>query len=158
MRSYCCIPSPLGVLTMVEDDGRLTRLDFGERIEEGACGRRTPLFEDAERQLNEYFDGQRSFFDLPLGLEGTPFQLAVWDALRKIPYGRTRTYQDIAEQIGHPNAMRAVGMANHRNPIAIVVPCHRVIGASGRLTGYGGGLDKKEYLLSMEHVCAQYDK
>lgn len=158
MRNYCCITSPLGTLTLTEEDGRLSRLDFGELTVENAAECVTPLLLDTQRQLDEYFDGQRTHFDLPLAPEGTPFQQAVWRALRGIPYGRTRTYQDIAEQIGNPHASRAVGMANHRNPIAIVIPCHRVIGASGRLTGYGGGLDKKEYLLSMEHVCAQYDK
>lgn len=158
MRSYYTMPSPLGPLTMTEEDGNLARLEFGEKKVDGAQRQLTPLLLSVQRQLAEYFAGQRSFFDLPLSPRGTPFQLAVWRALRSIPYGRTRTYGDIAEQLGRPGASRAVGMANHSNPIAIVIPCHRVIGASGRLTGYAGGLDKKEYLLSFEHVSAQFDK
>ena len=114
--------------------------------------RRRGYLDEAERQLREYFDGARKSFDLPLSQHGTPFQLAVWDALRQIPYGKTRSYGDIARQIGKPGAARAVGMANNRNPICIVVPCHRVIGANGSLTGYGGGLDKKEALLKLEGV------
>lgn len=101
-------------------------------------------------QLGEYFRGQRKNFDLPIALNGTQFQNAVWSELRKIPYGTTATYAEIARGIGRPKACRAVGRANHVNPIAIIVPCHRVIGADGSLTGYGGGLEKKQYLLSLE--------
>jgi methylated-DNA-[protein]-cysteine S-methyltransferase len=102
------------------------------------------------RQLREYFDGKRRDFDIPLDVEGTEFQMKVWNALCKIPFGRTASYADIARQIGNPKAMRAVGMANGRNPVSIVVPCHRVIGADGSLTGYGGGLDRKKVLLDLE--------
>ena len=102
------------------------------------------------RQLDEYFAGTRRRFDFPYRLHGTPFQEKVWAALRDIPYGETRSYKDIAEAIGHPKAFRAVGMANHANPICIVVPCHRVIGAGGALVGYGGGLDMKTALLALE--------
>jgi len=104
------------------------------------------------RELNEYFAGERRDFSLPLDLRGTDFQLKCWHALLAIPYGETRSYRDIAQAIGHPHAYRAVGMSNNRNPVAIVVPCHRVIASSGSLCGYGGGLDLKRKLLEMEHA------
>ncbi len=107
-------------------------------------------FVQAKRQLTEYFAGERREFDLPLAPQGTPFQLAVWQALLTIPYGATCSYRDIAEQVGNVKAVRAVGGANGRNPLPIVVPCHRVIGSNGKLTGFGGGLDTKEFLLSLE--------
>ena len=109
-----------------------------------------PASEEAVRQLREYFAGHRSDFDLPLSPSGTPFQLAVWRALRAIPSGETTSYGAIAEAIGRPTAVRAVGAANGRNPISIIVPCHRVIGANGTLTGYGGGLPRKAWLLNHE--------
>ena len=102
------------------------------------------------RQLDEYFAGNRKIFDIPLYLQGSPFQLKVWEALQAIPYGEVVTYKDIADSIGNPKAVRAVGMANHNNPIAIIVPCHRVIGVGGKLVGYAGGLDIKQYLLDLE--------
>jgi methylated-DNA-[protein]-cysteine S-methyltransferase len=111
-------------------------------------------FAAAHAQLDEYFAGDRTEFDLPLHPSGTPFQLKVWDALRTIPYGEVRSYGEIAEQIGKPGAARAVGLANGRNPISIIVPCHRVIGASGALTGYGGGLERKQALLDLESRTA----
>jgi methylated-DNA-[protein]-cysteine S-methyltransferase len=101
-------------------------------------------------ELDEYFDGRRTDFDVALALDGTPFQQDVWDALRAIPYGQTVSYGELAERIGRPGAQRAVGLANGQNPVAIVVPCHRVIGADGSLTGYGGGLDRKRFLLGLE--------
>lgn len=101
-------------------------------------------------QLQEYLSGKRKSFEFPYELHGTPFQKKVWNALSEIPYGETRTYGEIAKAVGNPKACRAVGMANHNNPMTIVVPCHRVIGANGKLTGYGGGLDMKEYLLELE--------
>jgi methylated-DNA-[protein]-cysteine S-methyltransferase len=107
-------------------------------------------FPDARTQLAEYFDGTRTTFELALSPEGTPFQLRVWDALRQIPYATTASYGKVAAAIGQPSASRAVGLANNRNPIAIIIPCHRVIGADGRLVGYGGGLDRKRYLLDLE--------
>ena len=110
----------------------------------------TPLLQEAEEQLNEYFAGVRREFDLPLAPQGTPFQQAVWAELLKIPYGEVRTYGQLAAALGKPKASRAVGGACHCNPIAILVPCHRVIGANGSLTGYAGGLDVKEYLLELE--------
>lgn len=104
----------------------------------------------AERQLQEYFSGQRQDFDLPLDMRGTDFQKSVWEALRTIPFGETRSYGELATQLGNPSASRAVGAANGRNPISIVVPCHRVIGSSGKLTGFAGGLETKAHLLSLE--------
>jgi methylated-DNA-[protein]-cysteine S-methyltransferase len=111
---------------------------------------RHPVLLDAERQLAEYFAGHRKTFDLMLDFVGTDFQKKVWAALLTIPYGETRTYGQIARQIGSPNAMRAVGAANGRNPISIVAPCHRVIGSTGELTGFAGGVERKEHLLQLE--------
>jgi methylated-DNA-[protein]-cysteine S-methyltransferase len=109
-------------------------------------------FEEPVRQLMDYFAGTRTEFDLPIVFEGTPFQCLVWTALRDIPYGETVSYGDLAQRIGRPAAARAVGLANGRNPIGIIVPCHRVVGGSGDLTGYGGGLDRKRYLLTFERA------
>lgn len=129
----------------------VTGIDFAEESpEEKEQQERTEVSDEAARQLEEYFRGKRKTFKLPLKLKGTEFQKLVWDALLTIPYGETRSYSEIACQIGRPKASRAVGMANHRNPVAIVVPCHRVIGKNGSLTGYAGGLDKKERLLDLE--------
>lgn len=112
----------------------------------------TPLLQEAEEQLTEYFAGIRREFDLPLAPKGTPFQQAVWAQLLQIPYGETRTYGQLAAALGKPGAGRAVGSACHCNPLAILIPCHRVLGANGRLTGYAGGLDVKEYLLELERT------
>lgn len=114
----------------------------------------TPLHREVKRQLAEYFSGARKVFDLPLAMAGTDFQKRCWAALREIPYGETRSYGDMARAVGSPKAFRAVGMANHRNPIAIIVPCHRVVGSNGSLTGFGGGLDVKAFLLSLEKKYA----
>ncbi len=111
-----------------------------------------PVLVEAERQLREYFGGERESFSVPLRLVGTAFQLSVWQALKKIPYGRTRSYREIARSIGRPTATRAVGAANGQNPLPIFVPCHRVIGSNGSLTGFGGGLDVKLALLRLEGV------
>ena len=107
---------------------------------------------EGERQLQAYFNGKRQKFDLPLDAAGTPFQLKVWEALRQIPYGETRSYKDIAIAVENPKGVRAIGMANNRNPVAIIVPCHRVIGQDGSLTGYAGGLAIKQYLLDHEKI------
>ena len=147
MISRISINSPVGPLTIAEEDGSITHVLFGESEE---IGERTPLLERAERQLAEYFAGTRREFDLPLNPAGTPFQKAVWEALTEIPYGQTCSYGDIARAVGRGKAFRAVGMANHHNPISIIIPCHRVIGADGSLTGYGGGADKKKFLLRLE--------
>lgn len=140
------IASPFGLLTLAEENGKITALHFGGNAANDA----SPVLDEAETQLREYFAGTRKSFDLPLAPAGTPFQRAVWDALCAIPYGETRTYAQIAAAIGSPKACRAVGMANNRNPIAIFIPCHRVIGANGSLTGYAGGLDIKKALLALE--------
>jgi methylated-DNA-[protein]-cysteine S-methyltransferase len=147
--------SPIGPLLLTADDGGLTRLymevrKHGPDEVQPEWQRDDSAFTEACRQLDEYFAGERTVFDLPLNPAGTPFQLRVWEALKTIPYGEIRSYGEIAEQIGRPGAARAVGLANGRNPISIVVPCHRVIGASGALTGYGGGLERKQYLLDLE--------
>ena len=125
----------------------LRRIEFGTR---GAQQRTSAVMHDAIRQLQAYFAGELQFFDVPLEIAGTDFQKRVWNALRTIPYGQTRSYTEIAAQIGSPRAVRAVGAANGRNPIPIIVPCHRVIGASGSLVGFGGGLEWKRLLLDLE--------
>jgi methylated-DNA-[protein]-cysteine S-methyltransferase len=135
--------SPLGPLTVVLAGGSLRAAPEDGLLDPSANAR-------IVAQIEEYFSGERRVFDLPVSLDGTPFQMAVWKALARIPYGETRSYGQIAEAVGRPGAARAVGMANHANPIPIVIPCHRVIGHDGSLTGYGGGLDIKARLLSME--------
>ncbi len=150
MRYFFVMPSPVGELTLTEEDGRLVGLSFERGRISDAAEQPTPLLLCAKTQLEEYFSGRRRAFVLPLAPRGTPFQQAVWQALRQIPYGETRTYGEIAGQIGRPRAARAVGMASHQNPIAVIQPCHRVIGVSGRLIGYAGGLDRKAYLLRLE--------
>ena len=150
MMHSLAVDSPVGPLTLAESDGALVRIAFGDE-RAGACDH-TPLLDEAARQLDEYFEGRRREFDLPLAPAGTVFQQAVWAALRTIPYGQTRSYKDIAAAVGRPAACRAVGMANNRNPLPIVIPCHRVIGASGALTGYAGGLDVKMRLLEIEKL------
>jgi methylated-DNA-[protein]-cysteine S-methyltransferase len=153
-RVHSVMVSPIGPLTLVAEDGALAGLymqnhrhrpaveTFGER--DG------PALRASAAQLEEYFAGRRTEFDLPLALHGTPFQHSVWSALREIPYGETVSYGRLAERIGRPTAIRAVGLANGKNPISIVVPCHRVVGSGGDLTGYGGGLARKRHLLDFE--------
>ncbi len=145
------IDSPVGKLRLVAEDGFLTELRFGgEPAVFDGDAENDRLLDEVERQLGEYFSGVRREFDLPLRMKGTPFQLKDWETLKQIPYGETVTYGEIARRIGSPKACRAVGMANHSNPISIIVPCHRVIGKSGKLTGYGGGLNVKQMLLDLE--------
>ena len=141
------ISSPVGPLAVtVADDGAVTRVDFGTGDVSD-----DPRFQNVVTQLREYFAGERTDFDLPLRPDGgSPFEQRVWQALLQIPYGETASYGEIAARIGHPGKARAVGRANGRNPIAIVCPCHRVIGSDGSLTGYGGGLDNKRTLLDLE--------
>jgi methylated-DNA-[protein]-cysteine S-methyltransferase len=141
------IESPVGTLTLVEEEGTLVGLHFGSYPAER---RSTPFLERAAAQLREYFAGERESFDLPLKPQGTAFQRAVWGALGRIPFGQTVSYAHIAQAIGKPSAVRAVGAANGSNPIALIIPCHRVIGANGSLTGYGGGLPRKQWLLAHE--------
>lgn len=143
--------SDIGTLGITEKEGEITHLYLpGEEIPITHSEVMTPSLAEAGRQLQEYFQGRRKVFDLPLAMYGTEFMNKVWQALLTIPYGQTRSYGDIACLIGHNKACRAVGMANHRNPIAIIVPCHRVIGANGHLVGYGGGLKIKSFLLELE--------
>ena len=138
----------LGSVTLVEEDGALLAIST-HHVYEG-ISQETDLIKEAHQQLSEYLKGERKSFDLPLRMKGTDFQQRVWNALLKIPYGETRSYKQIAEAIGNPKAVRAVGMANNRNPLLIVVPCHRVIGVNGKLVGYGAGIEKKEFLLRLE--------
>jgi methylated-DNA-[protein]-cysteine S-methyltransferase len=171
-RMSAVIDSPVGRLMLVAADGALTGLYLEDREptepdglpRAGSADRESSrpagtgsideanaqVLAEATRQLDEYFAGQRRGFDLPLALEGTAFQRRVWDALRDIPYGETTSYGRLASEIGQPTAARAVGLANGRNPVSIIVPCHRVVGADGSLTGYGGGLDRKQRLLDLE--------
>ena len=151
---YSHMDSPIGRLLLAGDEGGLRLISFptGSRtrdVEPGWMENDAP-FVEAKRQLVAYFAGELTEFDLPLAPEGTPFQLSVWQALRRIPYGKTVSYGAIAESIGRPSASRAVGAANGANPLPIVVPCHRVIGSTGKLTGFGGGLDTKAALLALE--------
>jgi methylated-DNA-[protein]-cysteine S-methyltransferase len=145
--------SPVGKLTLAGNDGRLRHLRMVDQTYEPSRDGWQPdddAFPDAVEQLEAYFAGKRTEFQLELDLIGTAFQRRVWEALLAIPYGETRSYGEIARQIGSPGASRAVGLANGHNPIGIIVPCHRVIGANGGLTGYGGGLDRKRALLALE--------
>jgi methylated-DNA-[protein]-cysteine S-methyltransferase len=155
---YSIFSSPIGELLMTSDGEALTGLNMCQRRGKPARGpeagwqRDDSVFEAAREQLEAYFSGKRRDFDLRLRMAGTPFQHLVWEGLRAIPYGETLSYAELARRIGRPGASRAVGSANGRNPIAIVVPCHRVIAADGTLGGYGGGLDRKEWLLQLEEA------
>lgn len=144
--------SPLGPLTLTAADRALVRLDFGGTPDTDAPP--TPLLREAARQIDEYFAGLRRQFSLPLAPDGTPFRQEVWRALEAIPHGATRSYAQIAAQVGRPRACRAVGAANHRNPLPILIPCHRVVGSDGTLTGYAGGVDTKRRLLALEGAVA----
>ncbi|KNB53545.1 methylated-DNA--[protein]-cysteine S-methyltransferase [Streptomyces caatingaensis] len=158
---HTVLESPCGPLTLVATDGALSHLymtdqrhrppeeDFGAPGDPGDAP-----FAETARQLAAYFAGELTRFDLPLALHGTPFQRRVWAALQEIPYGTTVSYGELAGRIGSPGASRAVGLANGRNPVGIIVPCHRVVGADGSLTGYGGGLDRKRRLLAFEREVA----
>ncbi|MGH3491845.1 MAG: methylated-DNA--[protein]-cysteine S-methyltransferase [Sciscionella sp.] len=153
-RVHTVMDIPLGRLTLVGAGGALTGMYMEQyrhrpRVETFGDLDGTP-FQEAERQLAAYFRGELRHFDLELSPSGTPFQLRVWQALREIPYGETVSYGELAERLGVPTAARAVGLANGKNPISVIVPCHRVIGADGSLTGYGGGLQRKRYLLDFE--------
>ena len=146
-----CMQSPVGEIVIIEDKGKIVEIDIAknnklDNIEE----KDTELLLQTEKQLKEYFEGKRFAFEIPLNPTGTEFMQSVWKALEQIPYGETRTYKEIADAVGNPKASRAVGMANHRNPIPIIIPCHRVIGSNNKLVGYGLGLDMKQYLLELE--------
>lgn len=157
--SYGTISTPVGPLTVFVSSKGLHRIAWGNEHETEECllalqtfkkNEDHPLFLKTVKALQEYFAGERRTFDLPLVLKGTDFQLQAWQALCNIPYGQTRSYAEQAEKVGNRNKARAVGMANHYNPIPIIIPCHRVIGANGQLTGFAGGLDLKQYLLTLE--------
>lgn len=150
MKNALHMQSVIGDLSIIEEDEKIIEVTFGRMEASDIQEKRTPLLQEACTQLEAYFSGKRKEFDLPLQPRGTIFQKSVWEALCTIPYGETRSYKDIAQQIGNPKACRAIGMANHNNPIAIIIPCHRVIGAGGSLTGYAGGLDIKQQLLNLE--------
>lgn len=142
--------SPIGVLEIVESDGFIVEINF---VQEANCleDSSSEEIKKCKKELEEYFEGKRTDFTVKINfVKGTDFQKSVWNALKKIPYGKTVSYKDIAEEIGNPKGFRAVGGANNKNPIAIIVPCHRVIGKNGSLTGYADGLSKKEYLLDIE--------
>ncbi len=143
-------PSPLGPIRLEVRDDALVGLRFESPIGAGAEPSRHPLLSEAATQLDAWFEGRRLDFELPLALEGTDFQRAVWAALRALPYGATTSYAELARAVGRPKAVRAVGAANGRNPISLIVPCHRVIGASGALTGYRFGVERKRWLLAHE--------
>ena len=144
----------IGTISIRENGRAVTGLFFGETAPKDAVTQETALLRRAAEQLDEYLRGERTTFDLPLEAEGTPFQKSVWRALLEIPYGETRSYGDIARRIGNPKACRAVGLANNRNPISVIIPCHRVVGANGALIGYGGGLPVKKKLLALENPAA----
>lgn len=156
------VDSPVGPLYLAATDAGLTHLLFANEVDRkpaaaAGSGEATRILRETERQLSDYFAGRRREFDLPLAPTGTEFQLATWRALQNVSFGETISYGELARRMGRPRAVRAVGTANGANPIAIIVPCHRVIGADGTLTGYGGGLDKKRRLLSLEGVLLEDD-
>ena len=150
MNSSCLLDSPLGSLQLVSNGEALVVIAFPGTHTDTPVSELDPVIRQAQLQLSEYFAGRRRSFQLPLAPHGTDFQTAVWQALARIPFGELRSYRDIAQEIGRPSAVRAVGAANGRNPLPIVVPCHRVIGSDGSLTGFAGGLDAKRILLDIE--------
>lgn len=154
MENGSCYQTPLGKMVITENGQAITGVMFGESLPEEVNARETPLLKQAYDQLQEYLAGQRKSFDLPLAPQGTAFQQKVWKALQDIPYGTVVSYQDVARAIGQAKACRAVGGANNKNPIVIIIPCHRVIGANGSLVGYGGGLEIKRQLLELEQRCS----
>ncbi len=155
---YCVLSSPIGPLRLVSNGRALVAVEFaGKHGSDGVAGS-DPVLEQAAAELQEYFEGRRREFDVAVDTDGTAFQQEVWRALRGIPYGVTCSYGDIADRIGRPKAVRAVGAANGRNPVPIIVPCHRVIGSNGTLTGFGGGLDTKRQLLALEGAGDLFDQ
>lgn len=176
--STCLYKSPIGILRLSETDGKITNIGLHQKTDDTAsdiisdsnlrrnqqkrnrqgqhdqeqCGQEQPsqLLQKACQQLDEYFQGKREQFDLPLGYAGTPFQESVWKELQNIPYGETRSYEDIAVRIGNPKAVRAVGQANNKNPILLMIPCHRVIHKNGDISGFACGIETKKYLLELE--------
>lgn len=150
MKYYTTYQTSIGSITIVEQQNNIIGILFGQVKPQNAMMQETELLKKTYSQIREYLEGNRKEFTIPIAMQGTCFQRQVWKALQTISYGETKTYQQIAEQIGKPKACRAVGMANHVNPISIIVPCHRVIGKNGKLVGYGGGLEIKKQLLDLE--------
>lgn len=153
-RKSCYLSSPIGILKLEADENGICSLEICrdenvEVTEKPVC----PILKKAKEELAEYFSGKRKVFTVPVSIHGTDFQMKVWESLKKIPYGETRCYGEIANDIGNSKAARAVGMANNRNPVMIIVPCHRVIGKDGSMVGFGGGLAAKEYLLRLESAA-----
>lgn len=149
MKKYYAITTAVGPITLTESQGVITALSFTEQ-KAGHVYEETPLLGEAARQIEDYLKGERKEFDLPCRAQGTVFQEKIWTILKTIPYGERWTYKEVAQKAGNPRAARAVGMANHHNPLAIIIPCHRVVGSNGRLIGYAGGLAIKEALLKIE--------
>ena len=158
MKSFFFYQTAMGRLRISSDSdsGYITGISFFETALPDSIERETPLLQKMYLELEEYFERKRYTFDIPIKPAGTPFQQSVWSALQTIPYGETRSYKEIAAIIGNPAACRAVGLANNRNPIPIVIPCHRVIGTNGALVGYAGGLDFKRKLLGLEQGIGRY--
>ena len=150
----CLYDSPIGTLKITETNGKITTLYPNREIDHSQHNseQHSELLAEACRQLDEYFQGKRKNFNLPIGYAGTPFQERVWRELKNIPYGETRSYEDIAVQIGSPKAVRAVGQANNRNPILLMIPCHRVIHKNGDISGFACGIETKKYLLDLERL------
>lgn len=147
------INTKIGNIIIIEEDSHIIQIEINRKIEEieaEIIPKNTPLLEETKKQLKEYFEGNRKEFTVPLNPKGTKFMKEVWTALQEIPYGEVKTYGEIAKKVGNPKAARAVGMANHRNPIPIIIPCHRVIGANGKLVGYALGMEMKKALLELE--------
>lgn len=150
---FISFDTPLGPMALAEEAGALCRLYLPGSPTPRLMPHATPLLKEGQRQLLEYLSGRRQRFEVPLAPQGTPFQQKVWAALCEIPWGQTRSYADIARAVDCPRGFRAVGMANHRNPLPIFIPCHRVVGSGGALTGYAGGLELKRALLAIEGIC-----
>lgn len=155
MKNGFCYKTVMGEITIIDNGEAIIELDFGNNLNKEIEIKETQLIKEAKEQLEEYFNGERKEFHLPLEPKGTEFQKQVWRALRKISYGTTKTYKEIAVEVGNEKACRAVGMANNKNPIPIIIPCHRVIGSNNKLVGYAGGLELKEKLLSLEKTTVK---
>ncbi len=158
MKIFTTLKSPIGTLLIAEENGGITDIDRFTAAPKGMEQGETPLLNEAKRQLNAYFSGALKAFSLPLKPQGTAFMLRVWEELRKIPYGETISYRELARRAGNEKACRAVGQANGKNPVMIAIPCHRVIAADGGLGGYAGGLENKAALLELEKRCKQSAK
>lgn len=153
MKKLFFYDTKIGTIGIAEENGAITNLYFSKTVADSkVILEETVILQEANKQLQEYFAGKRSVFDLPLALKGTAFQQKVWQALKEIPFGETKSYGEIAKSIGQPKASRAVGGANNKNPLPIFIPCHRVIGANGKLVGYAGGLETKKILLNVENL------